>query len=55
MRIATKTKTRSSLTSPADFLENIIKLCWSREPVNSLLDYCEIVWREMSSQQVSLW
>jgi hypothetical protein len=45
----------SSLTTPADYLENIIQLYWNTEPVDPLLDYYEIVWRPMSSQQVSLW
>jgi hypothetical protein len=33
-------------------LDNIIKLYWNTEPVDPLLDYYEIVWRPMSSQQV---
>jgi hypothetical protein len=41
----------SSLTTPADYLENIIKLYWNTEPLDPLLDYYEIVWRSMSSQQ----
>jgi hypothetical protein len=44
----------SSLTTPADYLDNIIKLYWNTEPIDPWLDYYEIVWRPMSSQQVSL-
>jgi hypothetical protein len=42
----------SSLSTPASYLENIIKLYWNTEPVDPLLDYYEIVWRGMASQQV---
>jgi hypothetical protein len=33
----------SSLSTPASYLENIIKLYWNTEPVDPLLDYYEIV------------
>ncbi|KAN0107908.1 Zn-dependent exopeptidase [Hyaloscypha variabilis] len=36
----------SSLTTPADYLENIIKLYWNTEPLDPLLDYYEI-WTHM--------
>lgn len=44
----------TSESTPASFLENIIKLYWNTEPSEPLLDHYEIVWRPMASQQVSL-
>lgn len=43
----------TSVSTPPDWLDNIIKLYWNTEPVDPLLDYYEIVWRPMASQQVS--
>ena len=39
-------------STPASYLENVIKLYWNTEPTDSLLAYYEIVWRPLSSQQV---
>ncbi|KAH8816712.1 putative zinc metalloprotease [Xylogone sp. PMI_703] len=40
-----------SRSTPASWLENVIKLYWNTEPVDPLVDHYEIVWRPMSSQQ----
>lgn len=41
-----------SESTPPSWLENVIKLYWNTEPVDPLVEYYEIVWRPMSSQQV---
>ena len=42
----------ANLQTPANYLDNVIKLYWKTEPVDPLLDHYEIVWRAMASQQV---
>ena len=42
----------SSESTPPSYLQNIIKLYWSTEPVDPLIDHYEIVWRATASQQV---
>ena len=41
----------SSLTTPASYLENKIRLYWNTQPVDPLIDHYEIVWRALASQQ----
>ncbi|MCJ1350732.1 MAG: hypothetical protein MMC33_000713 [Icmadophila ericetorum] len=41
----------SSESTPPSYLQNIIKLYWSTEPVDPLIDHYEIVWRATASQQ----
>ena len=43
----------ASESTPASYLENVIKLYWNTEPADPMLAYYEIVWRPLSSQQVS--
>lgn len=43
----------STNSTPPSFLDNIIQLYWNTEPEDPLLDYYEVVWRPMVSQQVS--
>ncbi|KAJ5625065.1 Zn-dependent exopeptidase [Penicillium lagena] len=39
--------------APVASLDNVVKLNWTTEPRDPLLDHFEVVWRSMSSQQVS--
>jgi len=41
----------TSESTPASWLENISVLYWNTEPADPLLDYYEVVWRPMASQQ----
>jgi hypothetical protein len=43
----------SSEATPLSQLDNAIKLSWDIDTTDSLLEYYEIVWRAMSSQQVT--
>ncbi|TAQ83136.1 hypothetical protein B7494_g8539 [Chlorociboria aeruginascens] len=43
----------SSQSTPPNYLDNVIKLYWNTEPADPLLDYYEVVWRPLASQQTT--